>query len=69
MKVGDKVKTKDSDDIGIIFSDEGTYSSWGEYHVKVRWPNGNTYFYPVSRLELVKECKPLKINCRVKQKL
>ena len=69
MKKGDKVKVKEFDDIGVIFSDEGTYSSWGEYHLKVKWQDGTTYSYPVSRLEIVKECKPLKINYRVKQKL
>ena len=69
MKKGDKVKSKDSNDTGIVFSDEGVYSSWGEYHLKIKWQDGKTYFHPVTRLELIKECKLLKINYRAKQKL
>jgi hypothetical protein len=69
MKKGDSVKSKDTNEMGVIFSNNGTYSSWGEYHLKVKWKNGITCFCPVKNLIIVRECNQLKTDYYIKQKL
>ena len=59
MKAGDRVKSKRSsvERRGTILDNEGTYSSWGEYHVRVGWDDGRVENYPVKMLEIISDCR------------